>query len=63
MSQFSFRKSSYSTGGEANLCIEVATNVRTTVAVRDSKTPAGPVLLLAPTAWANFLNNHPLTER
>ncbi|MEU1364756.1 DUF397 domain-containing protein [Streptomyces sp. NPDC005803] len=52
MSRFEFVKSSYSSGnGE---CVEVARNVPGTVAVRDSKTPAGPVLLLAPAAWDAF---------
>ncbi|MFG2734761.1 DUF397 domain-containing protein [Streptomyces harbinensis] len=63
MATFRYRRSSYSTGGDSGLCVEVATNIRTAVAVRDSKNPAGPVLLLTPAAWANFLNNHPLTER
>ncbi|MFD7511285.1 DUF397 domain-containing protein [Streptomyces sp. NPDC059853] len=55
MSTYHFRRSSYSTGGEANLCVEVATNVPSTVAVRDSKRPAGPVLHLSPAAWTAFL--------
>ncbi|MFJ5104783.1 DUF397 domain-containing protein [Streptomyces sp. NPDC088554] len=49
---FRFKKSSYSDAtGE---CVEVALNVPHTVAVRDSKHPTGPVLSLAPTAWAAF---------
>ncbi|MFG2293318.1 DUF397 domain-containing protein [Streptomyces sp. NPDC048603] len=50
MAGFRFRKSSYS-GGVNNDCVEVATNVPGTVAVRDSKRPGGPVLRLAPGAW------------
>ncbi|MFK0101198.1 DUF397 domain-containing protein [Streptomyces sp. NPDC091040] len=52
MPRFEFVKSSYSSGnGE---CVEVARNVPGTVAVRDSKRAAGPVLVLNPTAWAAF---------
>lgn len=52
MPHFEFVKSSYSSGnGE---CVEVACNIPGTVAVRDSKNPAGPVLLLAPTVWDAF---------
>ncbi|OIJ95902.1 DUF397 domain-containing protein [Streptomyces monashensis] len=52
MPEFHFVKSSYSnTGGN---CVEVARNVPATVAVRDSKTPDGPVLRLAPQTWTEF---------
>ncbi|MFF9075541.1 DUF397 domain-containing protein [Streptomyces sp. NPDC014735] len=52
MIEFCFRKSSYSEAhGE---CIEVAANVSGVVAVRDSKDPAGPVLVVAPAAWDAF---------
>ncbi|TRV76462.1 DUF397 domain-containing protein [Streptomyces sp. 130] len=52
MPHFEFVKSSYSSGnGE---CVEVARNVPGTVAVRDSKRAAGPVLVLTPTAWHAF---------
>lgn len=52
MTGFRYAKSSYSSGdGE---CVEVARNIPGTVAVRDSKTPAGPVLLLAPAVWDAF---------
>ncbi|MEU8503155.1 DUF397 domain-containing protein [Streptomyces brevispora] len=52
MTEFRFRTSSYSEpNGE---CVEVARNVPRTVAVRDSKQPDGPVLLLTPTAWDAF---------
>ncbi|MEV5600073.1 DUF397 domain-containing protein [Streptomyces sp. NPDC052299] len=52
MPRFEFVKSSYSSGnGE---CVEVARNVPGTVAVRDSKRAAGPVLVLKPTAWDAF---------
>jgi hypothetical protein len=50
---YEFRKSSYSSaGGE---CIEIATNVPTSVAVRDSKDPRRGGLRMSPTAWAAFL--------
>ncbi|MER5487436.1 DUF397 domain-containing protein [Streptomyces sp. NPDC002812] len=52
MTQFHFVKSSYSaSSGE---CVEVATNVVGTVAVRDSKDADGPVIRLAPAAWVAF---------
>ncbi|MFC8311342.1 DUF397 domain-containing protein [Streptomyces olivaceus] len=56
---FDFVKSSYSnTTGE---CVEVALNIPETVAVRDSKAPVdGPVLRLAPHAWARFASCLPL---
>ncbi|MFF3482254.1 DUF397 domain-containing protein [Streptomyces sp. NPDC002701] len=49
-----WRKSSYSSdqGGD---CIEVAETPATTIAIRDSKNPAGPVLTLAPAAFSTFL--------
>jgi hypothetical protein len=50
-------RSSYSTG--ANNCVETA-RPRSgpgagLLAVRDSKTPDGPALLLSPESWADFL--------
>ncbi|QQN77161.1 DUF397 domain-containing protein [Streptomyces sp. XC 2026] len=55
MTTFRFVKSSYSTTN--GNCVEVATNIRTTVAVRDSKRPTGPILSLTPTAWTRFLSD------
>lgn len=49
-----WRKSSYSDGGEHN-CIEVADGLSTTIPVRDSKNPAGPVLLIPAGAWSAFI--------
>jgi len=51
-----WRKSSYSSdqGGE---CIEIAeTPCPTTLLIRDSKTPAGPILTLDPAAFTTFVN-------
>jgi hypothetical protein len=45
-----WRKSSYS-GGSGGNCVEVATNLPGLVAVRDSKSPGAPALLLTPTQW------------
>ncbi|MFJ2894143.1 DUF397 domain-containing protein [Streptomyces sp. NPDC087218] len=49
---FRFVKSSYSTLEED--CVEVARNIPGSVAVRDSKDPAGPVIVLGPAAWDAF---------
>ncbi|MEW1995421.1 DUF397 domain-containing protein [Streptomyces coelicoflavus] len=50
-----WRKSSYSSdqGGD---CLEVAETPHATVAVRDSKTPAGPTLTLAPAVFTTFVD-------
>ncbi|AWZ08501.1 MULTISPECIES: DUF397 domain-containing protein [unclassified Streptomyces] len=47
-------KSSYSTDEGGN-CVEVATHTAA-VHVRDSKVTEGPVLTVAPAAWAAFLD-------
>ncbi|MFI9647750.1 DUF397 domain-containing protein [Streptomyces sp. NPDC052040] len=49
-----WRKSSYSSdqGGE---CVEIAEAPCATVAVRDSKNPAGPALSLAPSSFSAFV--------
>jgi hypothetical protein len=46
-------KSSHSGGSGA--CVEVRSPARDLLAVRDSKTPAGPRLAFAPAAWSAFL--------
>ncbi|MGW0205172.1 DUF397 domain-containing protein [Streptomyces sp. NPDC003233] len=50
-----WRKSSYS-GDQGGECIEVAELAEATVAIRDSKTPAGPILSLDPAAFTTFVN-------
>ena len=53
---FAFVKSSYSGGDAGQECVEVARNIPGTVAVRDSKDKDldGPVVVVAPSAWAAF---------
>ncbi|RKN49368.1 DUF397 domain-containing protein [Micromonospora endolithica] len=46
-----WHKSSHS--GDEGACVEVA-RAPETVGVRDSKDPAGPVLLFPPAVWAAF---------
>jgi hypothetical protein len=53
LSGATWRKASYSTGNGGN-CVEVASNLPGTVAVRDSKDPAGPALLFTADAWDAF---------
>ncbi|MCX5038112.1 DUF397 domain-containing protein [Streptomyces coelicoflavus] len=50
-----WRKSSYS-GDQGGECLEVAETPHATVAVRDSKTPAGPTLALAPAVFTTFVD-------
>ncbi|MFJ9242677.1 DUF397 domain-containing protein [Streptomyces sp. NPDC101776] len=52
MPTFEYRKSSYS--NEKAECVEVATNIPTTIAIRDSKNPTGPSLHLHLTTWRAF---------
>ncbi|MFJ9585044.1 DUF397 domain-containing protein [Streptomyces acidicola] len=49
---FRYRKSSYSNGEYE--CVEIATNIPTTIAIRDSKNPDGPSLHIRPTTWTAF---------
>lgn len=48
-----WRKSSRSTGSGGN-CVEVARNLPAVVAVRDSKNPDGPALVVDRLAWQGF---------
>ncbi|WP_282699442.1 DUF397 domain-containing protein [Streptomyces sp. CC219B] len=45
-------KSSYSDAGQN--CLEAA-HLPPAIAIRDSKNPTGPALLLPPSAWAPFV--------
>jgi hypothetical protein len=49
-----WRKSSYS-GGNGGTCVEVARNLPNVVAVRDSKDPHGPVLIISRDEWASLI--------
>ncbi|MEU0382996.1 DUF397 domain-containing protein [Streptomyces chartreusis] len=50
-----WRKSSYS-GDQGGSCVEIAETAPTTIAVRDSKNPAGPILTLDPATFTTFIN-------
>ncbi|WP_405657692.1 DUF397 domain-containing protein [Streptomyces sp. RK9] len=54
-------RSSYS--GDQGDCVEVA-RATTTIHIRDSKNPTGPILHLHPATWTAFLAAHsPLGSR
>ncbi|WP_330304246.1 MULTISPECIES: DUF397 domain-containing protein [unclassified Streptomyces] len=50
-----WRKSSYS-GDQGGDCVEIAETPCTTIAIRDSKNPAGPTLTLDPATFTTFVN-------
>ncbi|MFJ8532931.1 DUF397 domain-containing protein [Streptomyces sp. NPDC093591] len=50
-----WRKSTHS-GDQNGDCVEIAETPHTTLAIRDSKTPAGPILTLRPAAFTTFVN-------
>jgi hypothetical protein len=54
LSRTDWRKSSYSSNNGGN-CVEVARSLPTIVAVRDSKDPSGPALILSADQWAGFV--------
>ncbi|WP_327133906.1 DUF397 domain-containing protein [Streptomyces sp. NBC_01343] len=56
LSDVSWRKSTFSSddGGD---CVEVADCIPGAVPVRDSKTPAGPVILVGKAAWSAFVRH------
>jgi ABC-type amino acid transport substrate-binding protein len=49
-----WRKSSKS-GNNGGNCVEVARSLRGIVAVRDSKNPDGPKLIVSPVGWRTFM--------
>ncbi|MFJ9378586.1 DUF397 domain-containing protein [Streptomyces sp. NPDC101455] len=60
MPNFRYRKSSYS--DKEGECVEIATNIPATIAVRDSKNPNGPSLRLHPTTWRAFQSSLPAED-
>lgn len=48
-------RSSTRSGASGGNCVEVADNLPGVVAIRDSKDPYGPVLLLPPAAFRDFV--------
>jgi len=53
-SRAAWRTSSYTNNGGA--CVEVADNQPGVVAIRDSKDHNGPILLLTPIQWREFIS-------
>lgn len=53
ISHVTWRKASYS-GANGGGCVEVARNLPGVVAVRDSKDPHGPKLVVSPSAWQSL---------
>ena len=53
LSRAEWRKSSYSSQNGA--CVELATNLPGMVAIRDSKDPGGPSLLVPAAEWRAFV--------
>jgi hypothetical protein len=53
LSRADWRKSSYSS--QSGNCVEVATNLPGMVAIRDSKDPGGPGLLVPAAEWRAFV--------
>jgi hypothetical protein len=53
LSRVEWRKSSYS--GQQGNCVEVARNLPGVVAIRDSKDPDGPALVVTREQWRSFL--------
>jgi hypothetical protein len=53
LSRVEWRKSSYS--GQQGNCVEVARNLPGVVAIRDSKDPDGPALVVTREQWRSFV--------
>ncbi|GII80988.1 hypothetical protein Sru01_59700 [Sphaerisporangium rufum] len=54
LSTAKWRKSSWSSG-DGGQCVEVAGNLPGVIAVRDSKNPGGPALVVSPAEWRAFV--------
>ncbi|MGW0913959.1 DUF397 domain-containing protein [Streptomyces sp. NPDC002784] len=54
MGPLAWRKSTHS-GDQGGQCVEVAEGT-TAVAIRDSKTPTGPILTIDPATFTTFVN-------
>jgi len=54
-SQLEWRKSSYS-GDQGGNCLEVAEAPCASIAIRDSKNPAGPILTIEPATFRHFVS-------
>lgn len=50
-------RTSTGSGDNGGNCVEVAGNLPGAVAVRDSKDPHGPALVVDPDAWAAFADH------
>jgi uncharacterized protein DUF397 len=53
LSRLAWRKATRSTSNGGN-CVEVARNLPSIVAVRDSKNPDGPMLVISAAGWQAF---------
>jgi hypothetical protein len=53
LSRAVWHKSTFSNGNGGN-CVEVARNLPNVVAVRDTKNPDGPQLVISPAAWRDL---------
>ena len=54
LSRAVWRKSSYR-NGQGGACVEVARNLPGVIAIRDSKSPDGPALIVSRDEWASFI--------
>lgn len=52
-----WRKSSFSSGGGDDNCVEAALT-GTVAALRDSKNPSGPILIIPTSAWQVLVTQH-----
>jgi Domain of unknown function (DUF397) len=53
LSHIEWRKATKTSSNGGN-CVEVGRNLRGIVAVRDSKNPDGPKIILTPASWQTF---------